>query len=91
MNQALCHSAISQLWASEFRGICGSKNLLYTVGDIRPASLPIANNYCCSSNESTPSSKTRPTGDVTDQGNHGPLRGKCGFSLLILLTFEAKV
>lgn len=44
-------------------------------GDIRPASLPIANNNCCSSNESTPHSKTRPTGDMTDQGNHGPQRG----------------
>lgn len=40
--------------------------------DIRPATLLAANNYCCSSDEGTPRSKTQPTGDLADQGNHGP-------------------
>uniref|UniRef100_A0A5B6ZMH5 Uncharacterized protein n=1 Tax=Davidia involucrata TaxID=16924 RepID=A0A5B6ZMH5_DAVIN len=40
-----------------------------TKGDMRSAGLPVANN-CCSSTESTP--RTRPTGEMADQGNHCP-------------------
>ncbi|CAK9185076.1 unnamed protein product [Ilex paraguariensis] len=41
-----------------------------TEGDMRPAGQPLAKNYCCSSSESTP--RTRPTGEMSDQGNNGP-------------------
>ncbi|XP_027110214.2 protein REVEILLE 6 [Coffea arabica] len=43
-------------------------------GDLRWGHQLMANNYCYSSDESTPHSKTQPTGEKINQGNHGPPR-----------------
>ncbi|CAI9092298.1 OLC1v1027497C1 [Oldenlandia corymbosa var. corymbosa] len=43
-------------------------------GDLRTGTQPMTNNYCCSSDESTPNSKMRPMGEMIDPDNHGPRR-----------------
>ncbi|KAL3521568.1 hypothetical protein ACH5RR_019717 [Cinchona calisaya] len=43
-------------------------------GDLRSGSQPVANNYCYSSDDSAPHSKTQLTGKLINQGNHGPPR-----------------
>lgn len=62
---------------------CMLTNICMVTGDMTSAERPSANN-CCSSTESTP--RTWPSGEMIDQGNHGPpLRGNSKFIAHILL------
>lgn len=52
----------------------GAVNLLQEEKANVRSDSPVANNYCCSSDERDLNSKTWPGDGMTDQGNHGPHR-----------------